>query len=118
MAPSRLRGELEADIMSILWAAESPLTAKEIQSRFTANTPAITTLITVLDRMRLKGNVHRDATAGRSHVFTAAQSQLETVAATMETALSSSGDRVAALLHFAGSLTEEDREFLRQAISE
>jgi hypothetical protein len=34
----------------------------------------------------------------------------------MTSALNSADDQVAALLHFAGSLSEEDRAFLRKAI--
>ncbi len=118
MGASRNRGELEADIMAILWASDTALTAKEIQARFQANIPAITTLITVLDRMRTKGSVVREASGGRSFTFMAARSKLDDVAATMASALSSTEDRSAALLHFAGSLSESDRAFLRQAIED
>jgi hypothetical protein len=34
----------------------------------------------------------------------------------MNSALQSADDQVAALLHFAGSLSDEDRAFLRKAI--
>ena len=32
MAPQRNRGELEADIMTILWQHNAPMTAKEVQA--------------------------------------------------------------------------------------
>lgn len=118
MGASRNRGELEADIMAILWASDVALTAKEIQARFQANIPAITTLITVLDRMRTKGSVIREASGGRSFTFLPTRSKLDDVAALMASALSSTEDRSAALLHFAGSLSESDRAFLRQAIED
>jgi len=116
MAPTRNRGELEADIMSILWQNSEPMTAKEVQAKFTLNVPAITTLITVLDRMCAKGQVVKNSSGGRSQTFAAAQSRLDHVASTMTSALHSADDQVAALLHFAGSLSEEDRAFLRKAI--
>ena len=116
MAASRNRGELEADIMSILWKQDSPMTAKEVQAQFSEKIPAITTLITVLDRMCAKGQVVKNSTGGRTHTFSAAQSRINHVTSTMTNALQSADDHVAALLLFAGSLSEEDRAFLRKAI--
>ena len=116
MATNRNRGELEADIMSILWQNSTPMTAKEVQAQFTQNIPAITTLITVLDRMCGKGQVVKDSSGGRSQTYAASQSRIDHVTSTMNDALQSADDHVAALLLFAGSLSEEDRAFLRKAI--
>ena len=116
MTTQRNRGELEADIMTILWQNNVAMTAKEVQAQFTEKVPAITTLITVLDRMCVKGQVVKNSTGGRSQTFAAAQSRIDHVASTMTSALQSADDQVAALLHFAGSLSEEDRAFLRKAI--
>lgn len=116
MTTSRNRGELEADLMNVLWNAAGPLTAREVQESFTIKVPAITTVITVLDRMRTKGSVVREATAGRSHVFSATRSRVIEITETMSTALHGADDRTAALLLFAGALSEEDRQFLRAAI--
>lgn len=116
MAPTRHRGELEAEIMDVLWSSPTPLTAKDIQSRFQSQVPAITTIITVLDRMRIKGIVAREATGGRSHVFSASHSREDRVAHIMSEALASADDQTAALMLFAGSLSEQDREFLGRAL--
>jgi predicted transcriptional regulator len=116
MTTSRNRGELEADIMNVLWNSSGPLTAREVQQAFTVNTPAITTIITVLDRLRAKGSVVREATGGRSHIFSASRSRVVEITETMSTALHGADDRTAALLLFAGALSEEDRQFLRAAI--
>jgi predicted transcriptional regulator len=113
---SRNRGELEADLMNVLWNASGPLTAREVQDTFTVKVPAITTVITVLDRLRTKGAVVREAAAGRSHVFSAARSRVHEITETMSTALHGADDRTAALLLFAGSLSDEDRQFLRAAL--
>jgi predicted transcriptional regulator len=118
MAAQRNRGELEADIMTILWKSGSSLTAKEVQAEFTENIPAITTLITVLDRMCAKGQVVKNSSGGRSQTFAAAQSRLDHVTNTMTSALQSADDHVAALMLFAGTLSEEDRAFLRKAIDD
>jgi predicted transcriptional regulator len=116
MTTQRNRGELEADIMAILWRTNAPTTAKEVQALFTEKVPAITTLITVLDRMCAKGQVVKASAGGRSQTFAAAQSRISHVTTTMNSALQSADDQVAALLHFAGSLSDEDRAFLRKAI--
>jgi predicted transcriptional regulator len=116
MTTSRNRGELEADIMNVLWNASEPVTARDVQDAFTVKVPAITTIITVLDRMRTKGSVVREATGGRSYVFSAARSRVLEITETMSSALHGADDRTAALLLFAGSLSEEDRQFLRSAI--
>ncbi len=116
MAITRNRGELEAEIMGYLWAAPEPLTAKELQQLFDSNVPAITTLITVLDRMCNKGQVTKCSSGGRSQVYAATHSQVDHVTTTMTSALHSTKDRTAALLHFAGSLTDDDRAFLRHAL--
>lgn len=116
MTTSRNRGELESDIMNILWSSPAPLTAKEVQAHFTEKVPAITTLITVLDRMKAKGHVIKEASGGRSFTFAAAQSRIDHVTTVMNSALLSADDHVAALLHFAGNLSDEDRAFLRHAI--
>lgn len=116
MTTSRNRGELEADLMNVLWNASGPLTAREVQDTFTVKVPAITTVITVLDRLRTKGAVVREAAAGRSHVFSAARSRVHEITETMSTALHGADDRTAALLLFAGSLSDEDRQFLRAAL--
>jgi len=116
MTTQRNRGELEADIMTILWQHNLPMTAKEVQAKFTEKVPAITTLITVLDRMCAKGQVVKESSGGRSQTFAASQSRLDHVTKTMTSALQSADDHVAALLLFAGTLSEDDRAFLRKAI--
>ena len=116
MTTPRNRGELEAALMNVLWDAAGPLSAREVQETFTVKVPAITTVITVLDRMRAKGSVIRTATAGRSHVFSATRSRVREISETMSSALHGADDRTAALLHFAGALSETDRQFLRSAI--
>lgn len=117
MTPTRNRGELESSILEILWTAQNPLTAKEVQASFTNNVPAITTLITVLDRMKDKGDVVKSSTGGRSYTYAATHSQHEHITAAMTAALSVASDSAGALMHFAGSLSDEDREFLRHAIN-
>lgn len=114
---TRERGELEAEVMRILWEASAPMSARDIQAVFTGHVPAYTTLMTALDRLQKKGDVVRLGDSPRKVRFRAARSGDEHVGRSMMTALDGAGDRQAALLQFAGNLAEEDLDMLRGAIS-
>lgn len=114
---TRERGELESEVMRILWDRDEPLSAREIQSVFTGHVPAYTTLMTALERLQKKGQVVRSGESARKVRFQAARSGHEHVSLSMMSALKGAGDRQAALLQFAGNLAPEDVEILRQAIA-
>lgn len=111
----RDRGQLEADVMRQLWAADGPRTAKEIQAGFGADAPAITTVLTVLDRLRRKGLVQR-SDARTNITFTATQTESDRVVESMLQSLHDTDDRHAVLLRFAGDLDSTDAEVLRRAL--
>ena len=113
----RQRGQLEADILDVLWAHSTPLTVKAIQECFDEPAPAVTTLITVLERLRVKGSVDRQAAAGRSFEYFASRSRLDQANESIQLALENAGDRQAALMLLAGSLTENDRDLLARALA-
>lgn len=113
---TRNRGELEAAVMSVLWDSEVGLSAQQVRAAFADPQPAITTIITVLDRLRQKDLVYRTSAPGRSHNFVPSRTRDEDVALTMNAALEATPDRTLALMRFAGTLSEADREFLRRAI--
>lgn len=77
---------------------------------------ALTTVITVLERMRAKGLIQRRAQAGQSFEYFAALTRLEHADSSIHTVLDNAGDRTAVLLRLAGSLTESDRSVLRDAL--
>mgnify|MGYP000499946589 CR=1 FL=1 len=112
----RAKGQLEAHILDVLRDAETPLTVKELQTRLSAPVPAVTTIITVLERMRSKGMVDRSASGGRSFEYFAAKSRIDQATASIHDALALAGDRQAALMLLAGSLTDADRDVLRRAL--
>lgn len=114
---TRERGELEGQVMRILWGASEPLSARDIQAVFTGHVPAYTTLMTALERLQKKGDVIRSGDSPRKVRFRAARSGDEHVGRSMMTALDGAGDRQAALLQFAGNLAEEDLDLLRGAIT-
>jgi predicted transcriptional regulator len=113
---TRARGELEGGIMRILWEAQAPLSAKDIQDAFDGHTPAYTTLLTALDRLQKKGRVLRSGDSPRKVRFEAAHAEDEHAGEAMISALDEASDRQAALLRFAGNLDARDVEVLRRAI--
>lgn len=114
---TRERGELEGEVMQILWATDEPISARDIQDRFSGHTPAYTTLMTALDRLERKGQVQRQAESPRKVRFTPTHSAGEHAGERMLTALNNTGDREAALLQFAGNLDDADIDLLMTAFN-
>lgn len=112
---TRERGELEGEVMQILWSSEEPLGARDIQAQFTGHMPAYTTLMTALDRLEKKGQVTRQADSPRKVRFLPTRSEGEHVGHRMISTLNDTGDREAALLQFAGNLDAADIDLLRAA---
>ena len=112
---TRDRGQLEADVMRLLWDADEPRTAKQLQAGFTDPAPAVTTVLTVLDRLRRKGLVTR-SDAKTNITFVAARSESDHAVESMLQSLDATGDRQAVLLRFAGDLDRDDADLLRQAL--
>lgn len=113
---TRARGELESLILSVLRASRTPLNGGEIQALCTEPTPAYTTVLTALERLRSKGEVERVGNAVRGITFAATRSVHEQALSTIETALDASQDRDAVLLKFAGSLNDREVELLKSAL--
>jgi len=100
--------------MEALWASSEPLTAREIQSCLPGRS-ALTTVLTVLDRLERKGFVERDR-AERAHRYRAARSKEEYVSALMMEALGETNDRATALVRFVESVGDADAKTLRDAL--
>ena len=119
MAP-RAKGELRTAVLRILWAADEPLTAKQIRASFGEDegVPAITTLLTVLDRLGASGLVERTPSATGESVFAASAPESQFTADAMIAALLNADDSSAALMRFAGELDDGHLEILRKALAE
>ena len=104
--------------MRVLWDSHVPLSARTICDSFPPEgpAPALTTILTVLDRLSIKGVVTKSPHGANGAVFAATDSEPTFIADAMESALHSSSDRGAALLRFAGSLGSQDAELLRRAL--
>lgn len=117
---SRSLGSLERSVMDVLWGATSPLTVREVQDGLEASGTrdlAYTTVMTVLDRLGTKEMVSRERD-GRAFRYTAALFREAATAEALNATLDSSGDRTAALLHFARTVDPAEAAALRAALDE
>ncbi|MFE9503387.1 BlaI/MecI/CopY family transcriptional regulator [Streptomyces anthocyanicus] len=110
-------GELEADIMRVMWTSGGPLNIHSIVEVLhrEGRQPAYTTVMTVTERLRTKGWLER-VKQGRSFQYTALRSADDYSADLMDQALDSSADRESALLRFAGRLDPDEAAALRRAL--
>lgn len=114
---TREHGALEAEVMRILRRFSGTVGVRQIQAEFDDPAPAYTTLLTVLDRLVVKGLVIREEQSPRKVRFAAAHSGEEHASTAMISALEEADDKRAVLLRFAGNLDDEDVALLRDALS-
>jgi|GEM_PF-683450 len=112
-------GELEQAIMDLLWDAVEPQTANQVREALSGrqdNTPAITTVLTVLGRLHKKGFVVKDD-ARRPHEFSAATSREEHTAQLLNDVLGAAVDKNAVLARFIGGIDPSDARTLQRLLS-
>lgn len=110
-------GELERAAMEVLWDSRSPLLVRDVVQALAGRDLAYTTVMTVLSRLAAKGFVRREAD-GRAWRYAPVASREEYIAQLMLDALSLTGDREAALTHFARSVSSPEAEVLSQALAD
>ena len=115
-------GELERTVMEVLWArvdaGQGAATAREVGHALADDRDlAHTTVMTVLDRLAKKGFLQRERD-GRAWRYRPVASRASYVAELMLGALELTGDRNAALAHFARSVSGDEAEVLRQALDD
>ena len=109
-------GELESEIMRVVWRADGAVTGHEIAESLSNDRQlAYTTVITVVDRLRNKGVLTRFRD-GRSYRYEARLSGEEYAATLMGQVLSTADNRSGALLRFAGDLDPAEAAQLRAAL--
>jgi len=108
-------GQLERAVLSVLWGSTDPLPAKDILGALAERDLAITTVLTVLERLGRKGLVSRERD-GRAHRYRAMISRADYVADLMLEALGQAPDRDAALTRFLGGVSPHDTEHLRREL--
>ena len=114
---ARARGQLEHEVMQVLWDSPDGSTARDVVDRLDGAPAAITTVLTILSRLGDKGLVQRLSGTGGGHVYRAVTSRDDGIVDTMLLSLGNSSDRQAALLRFAGELDATDAAVLRDALA-
>lgn len=112
-------GELEQAIMDLLWDAIEPQTANQVRDALSQrqdNTPAITTVLTVLGRLHKKGFVVKDD-ARRPHEFSAITSREDHTAQLLNEVLGSAVDKHAVLARFIGGIDSSDARTIQHLLS-
>lgn len=110
-------GELETAVMERLWARAAPTTVRDVLVDLRHDRDlAYTTVLTVMEKLYRKGFLRREP-QGRAHVYAPVTSREEYVARLMREALTDSGDRAQALLHFVGQMTLDEAAALRSALT-
>ncbi|KIF71556.1 CopY family transcriptional regulator [Streptomyces sp. AcH 505] len=107
----RPAGELEASVLAALWAADGPLSARQVQ-RAVPMTLARTTVATILSRLHEKGTVLRER-AGRGYAYSAAQDAPGLTARRMHHELDKDTARDVVLARFVSQLSADDEQLLR-----
>jgi predicted transcriptional regulator len=110
-------GELERAAMEVLWDRREPMLVRDVVEALAERGLAYTTVMTVLTRLTSKGFVRREAD-GRAWRYSPVAGRDEYVAQLMLDALSLTGDREAALTHFARSVSTPEAEVLSQALAD
>jgi predicted transcriptional regulator len=117
MSARRSSGALEAQILHLLWDAEDGLTPADVHDRLGAMDQrlAYTTVMTVLSRLRAKGDAVRVA-EGRTFRYRPARSEAETAASRMRSVLDATDNRRGALANFVAELSTNDEAELRDLL--
>jgi predicted transcriptional regulator len=110
----RGQGELEAQVLGALRAAEGPVDTAWVQERVGGDL-AYTTVITILTRLLAKGAVAREK-SGRAFVWYPVADEAGLAALRMRRLLDQERDREAVLASFVTSLPAGDERLLRELL--
>jgi len=110
MGVKRQRGELERQVLEVLWDHGGWLTPSEVGGRLDPEL-AYTTVVTVLRRLYAKDLVDRQQD-GRAHAYRPVQTRDEHAAAAMSELLAATRDPATALNYFVDQLDEDNRRQL------
>lgn len=116
MSGRRAMGELESEVLTILWAADNALTPAEVLDALGGDV-AYTTAMTILSRLWQKGLAEREP-RGRAYAYRPKVSEAELAAQRMQATLARTHDREAALARFVGSLSKKDERALRRLLEQ
>jgi len=111
-------GELESAVMDRMWAANRPVSVREVLDDLRGDrTLAYTTVMTVMDNLYRKGWLTRER-GGRAYLYRPSASREAYAARLMSQAFTEGGDPAATLVHFIEAMSPDEAAALRQALSE
>ena len=109
-------GDLEAAIMDVMWAADSPLRVREVAGELNQNRPlAFNTVQTVMEILFRKGWLDRQKD-GRAYRYVTVRSREDYVAGLMGEALAVARDPAATLVRLVEDLEPDEIARLRVAL--
>ncbi len=109
-------GQLEYDVLQVLWAADRPVSPAEVNDQLGLGL-AYTTVATVLTRLHAKGLVDREST-GRAFAYRATVDETEFALRRIDVALSAASDRSKVLAGFVGRLSDREVAQMRQLLDD
>ncbi|WP_329023179.1 BlaI/MecI/CopY family transcriptional regulator [Streptomyces sp. NBC_01423] len=112
----RQHGELVADVLAVLWEAEAPMTAQQVNAALDKGL-ARTTMATILGRLYEKGTLRR-VPVTRGFAYEPVHDEAGLTAGRMRRELESDPRRDLVLQRFVSSLSEDDEETLRRLLLE
>lgn len=117
-APARrAMGELEAQVMAVLWDLGQPGTPRDVLERLPARpTVGYSAVMTVLRRLWKKGMLARRQ-QGKAFAYHPVQSREQATGARMLSLLEGSADPEAALAHFLGGLPDQHHRNLQRLLA-
>lgn len=109
-------GELEAEVMAILWDADEWMTPRAVLERLDSDPPVVySTVMTILRRLWKKGMVNRQR-LGKAFTYHPVKGAGEQTAERMTELLDAADDPEGALTHFLAGLDAKRRRQLRKLL--
>ena len=107
-------GELEQQVLSVLWAAGEPMVPREVLDEL-VDPPAYTTVMTILQRLHHKGVASR-VRRGRAFAYAPLQSESTMSADRFRVLFDNGHDRTAVLQGFVTVLSDDETAQLEQML--
>lgn len=103
-------------MLAVLWAADAPLVAAEVQERLGAPL-AYSTVVTILSRLHAKGSLTRSP-RGKAFAYAPVADEPGLAARRMRSVLDGVADRERVIARFVSDLSVDDERLLRQLLGE
>lgn len=112
----RKQGELESQVLGCLWDRPEGLSSQQILAMLGDDSLKITTVLTVLTRLKDKDLVQSTKLDGRTLLFTAVKSREQHTAELLLSAFAESNNPALVLSHFAKGLTSKQIDELKKSL--